>query len=59
MSTREPGSAGAFVTELGTDATIAVRRRVRAGQAVPAAKSELGLELLDRLREAGIPAATD
>ncbi len=44
----------AYLAELGSDATIVLRRWVHAGQEVEAAESELRLSAHDRLRELGI-----
>jgi small-conductance mechanosensitive channel len=55
----EPGVDGVYVTDLSADATITVRRTIEAGASVERAESELRLEIADRLRGAGIPAAAE
>jgi small-conductance mechanosensitive channel len=44
----------AYVADLGTDATIVVRRWIEVGRSLEEAESELRLRVYDRLRELGI-----
>jgi len=54
VSALEPEMESVLVTDLGDQATIAVRRYAKQGVAVARARSDLRIEVADRLRAAGI-----
>ena len=55
----EPGADEVFVADLSAAATLAVSRTIEGGEPVERAASELRLQIVERLREAGIAAGAE